>query len=89
MSLNSIIKRELEVAFSKHAQPVWVRIVKYLVIAAILYFLWGTSWLWIVLISVAILSIAIHLWYRYKTNAWTKSYRGWDYEKNKPGKKAL
>jgi len=38
MPLNKIIKRELEVAFSKHAQPVWIRISKYIVLAGIVYF---------------------------------------------------
>ena len=33
-----IIKRELEVAFSKHSQPAWFRVLKYIVIGSALYF---------------------------------------------------
>jgi hypothetical protein len=32
------LQREFEVAFSKHAQPIWFRIVKYIVIGLFVYF---------------------------------------------------
>jgi chromate transport protein ChrA len=81
--LKRALKRELEVAFSKHAQPVWFRIVKYIVIATLLYFFWGSPWLWITFLILLGPAIGLHLWYRHKTGGWTKSYGGWDYEKNK------
>jgi len=37
MPLPPIIKRELEVAFSKDAQPIWFRIVKYILIGTMVY----------------------------------------------------
>lgn len=83
MPLKHALKRELEVAFSKHAQPVWFRIVKYMIIITLVYFLWGSRWLWITLLILLGPSVALHLWYRHKTEGWTKSYGGWDYEKNK------
>jgi len=76
-------KRELEVAFSKHAQPLWLRVLKYTAIVCYFYFFWGTDWLWIVFSITMFLGLALHLWYRYKTKGWTKSFGGWDYEKNK------
>ncbi len=84
MSASKKIKRELEVAFSKHAQPVWFRILKYIVIVAGVYFFWGNPWFWPVVIVLLILSVCLHLWYRYKTEGWTRSYGAWSYEKNKP-----
>ncbi len=83
MPLKHALKRELEVAFSKHAQPVWFRIVKYIVIVTLLYFFWGSRWLWITFLILLGPAVALHLWYRHKTEGWTKSYGGWDYEKNK------
>ncbi len=41
MTFKEIIKREIEVAFSKDAQPVWFRVLKYIVLACLLYFFWG------------------------------------------------
>jgi hypothetical protein len=38
MKSSGIIKRELEVAFSKHSQPAWFRVLKYIVIGSVLYF---------------------------------------------------
>ncbi|MES1219002.1 MAG: hypothetical protein ABUT20_26075 [Bacteroidota bacterium] len=80
MPINKIIKRELEVAFSKHAQPVWFRIVKYILLALMFYFLWGTRLLWIILLSLFTIGFILHFWYRYKTKGWTKSYGMWKHE---------
>lgn len=77
------IRREIEVAFSKHSQPVWFRIVKYLVLGAVVYFLWGTNTLWIVLGILVVFSLTLHFWYRYKTKAWTQSYGMWKYHRGK------
>jgi hypothetical protein len=82
---NETIKRELEVAFSKHSQPVWFRILKYILIGGMLYFLWGSKLLWIILPILFILSLCLHFWYRYKTQGWTKSYGLWKYNKSKHG----
>ena len=82
--MNKAIKRELEVAFAKNAQPIWLRILKYLLLAALIYFLWGTQLLWIVLAILFVGGFSVHFWYRHKTKGWTKSYGAWDVEKNKP-----
>jgi hypothetical protein len=71
----------MEVAFSKQAQPVWFRIVKYILLGCILYFFWGTKTLWIILLTLFISAMLLHFWYRYKTKGWTKSYGLWKYDK--------
>jgi hypothetical protein len=81
MSFNKTIQREIEVAFSKHAQPVWFRILKYVLLAITCYFFW------IILIVLFVASLCLHFWYRYKTDGWTKSYGMWNYKKNKPKEK--
>ncbi|MHB1278678.1 MAG: hypothetical protein ACYC1Q_09780 [Bacteroidia bacterium] len=84
MNFSKTTKREFEVAFSKHAQPVWFRIVKYLVLTCFIYFFWSSPYFWTILSVFFLLGLLLHLWYRYKTAGWTKSYGGWDYEKNRP-----
>jgi hypothetical protein len=80
-SFNKIVKREMEVAFSKQAQPVWFRITKYVLLGCILYFFWGTKLLAIILLTLSAFSIFLHFWYRYKTSRWTKSYGLWKHDK--------
>lgn len=81
--MNKTIAREIEVALSKHSQPVWFRVVKYILIVAALYFLWNNPWLWIIFSVLFVFSLALHLWYRYKTKGWTQSYGMWKYFKSK------
>jgi hypothetical protein len=84
MSFTKIIKREIEVALSKHSQPAWFKILKYILLGLLLYFFWGSKLLWIILLTLFILAMFLHFWYRYKTRGWTKSYGMWDHDKNKP-----
>jgi hypothetical protein len=84
MTFKKAFKREVEVAFSKHAQPVWFRILKYILLACMVYFLWGSILLWILLSIMFIGGLSLHFWYRHQTQGWTRSYGLWDYDKNKP-----
>ncbi len=79
MQIEKVIKREIEVAVSKHSQPVWFRVFKYILLSLVIYFLWGTKLLWIVLSILFVFSLILHFWYRYKTKGWTKSYGMWKY----------
>ncbi|HEY5967367.1 MAG TPA: hypothetical protein VIU35_05280 [Chitinophagaceae bacterium] len=83
MALGKTIKRELEVAFSKHSQPIWFRILKYILLAVTLFFFWGTKLLWIILLITFAFAMLLHFWYRYKTNGWTKSYGLWKHDKDR------
>ena len=70
-------KREIEVAVSKHSQPVWFRITKWVLIIAHLYFFWGSEYLFPGFLVALVFSLALHFWYRYKTDGWKKSYVLW------------
>jgi len=83
MALNKTIKRELEVAFSKQSQPVWFRVLKYILLGCILFFFWGTKLLWIILLITFAFAMLLHFWYRYKTHGWTKSYGLWKHDKDR------
>ena len=80
MVIPKVIKRELEVAFSKDSQPVWFRIAKYILLISLFYFLWGSRWLWIIFGTLLVASLSLHFLYRYKTKGWTQSYGMWKYD---------
>jgi len=84
--MNPILQREIEVAFSKHTQPVWFRAAKWIVILGGMYFLRETGYMYWFLGIIFINGIAVHLLWRYKTEGWTRSWYGWNYELNKPKK---
>jgi len=83
MPHNKILKRELEVAFSRHSQPIWFRVLKYILLAAVLFLFWGSPLLWVILLSLFVVAMFLHFWYRYKTKAWTRDYGMWKHEKNR------
>ncbi len=83
MALNKTVRREIEVAFSKHAQPAWFKVVKYTVLITAFYFFRREKAFWTILVIVFILGLILHFWYRRETQGWTKSYGLWNYEKNK------
>ena len=72
--------RELEVAFDKHNQSTRVRILKYVVLAVLIWFYYESAYLWYGLIAAAVLSLSVHFFYRWKTKEWTKSFGGWKHE---------
>jgi hypothetical protein len=72
----------MEVAFSKNAQPAFVRIIKYLILGVVIYLLWGTKILTVILTTLISVALAVHFWYRYKTEGWTKSFGRWKFDKD-------
>jgi hypothetical protein len=86
MSFRKKIKREIEVAFSKHSQPVWFRISKYLLLLIFIFFFRSAATFWIILLIVLVMGLTLHFWYRYKTKGWTKSYGLWKHEEEILGK---
>jgi hypothetical protein len=84
--MNPILQREIEVAFSKHAQPVWFRVTKWIVFLGGLYLLRETSHIYWYFGAFITAGIAVHLLWRYKTDGWTRSWYGWNYQLNKPKK---
>ena len=80
MSFFKIMKREIEVAFSRHSQPIWFRILKYVLLIVTFYFFRQEKLFWIILLIVFVSGLALHLWYRYRTHGWTKSYGLWKHE---------
>ncbi|AQG80474.1 hypothetical protein [Spirosoma montaniterrae] len=83
--MNKVLQREFRVAFHRRSQPVWFRLVKYTVLTTLVYIFWHSTTFWGLFALAVVGGVGLHLFYRYKTNAWTRSYgRGlfrWDYDR--------
>jgi hypothetical protein len=71
------LRRELQVAFSPRAQPVWFRLIKWslLIVTTLRYrqhawFRYGIGF-------AVIGSASLHLFYRWKTQGWRRAWGGW------------
>jgi hypothetical protein len=77
-TLRTALRREVRVAFSRRAQPVWFRVVKWTVLL-VTFALWHdrpTYW-WTVLV-LFVPSVGLHLLYRHRTHRWTRAWGGWN-----------
>jgi len=72
------LRREARVAFSLRAQPLWFRILKWIVIIACVAAFHDHTWFWLVLAGCFATALAVHFLYRWKTRAWTRPWGGWD-----------
>jgi Ca2+-dependent lipid-binding protein len=76
--MNETIRRELQVAFSKKAQPVWFRIAKWVIFLAGCIALYSTGYLWFWIFGLLAVGLGVHMLYRWKTQAWTRPWGMWD-----------
>ena len=75
--LNPAIRRELRVAFSRHAQPVWLRIIKRMLVIPGIVLIHDRSWSWWTMAALAVAGTLVHFLYRRKTKVWTRAWGGW------------
>ena len=78
MSLAKALRREKRVALSRKAQPVWFRVVKWIVFLGVGVMLWGTGSFWWALLAALVLGVGLHLLWRWKTKGWTRPWGGWN-----------
>ena len=74
----SVIKKELRVAFSRKAQPVWFRIIKWVVFLSVTRRLRATKWFKVWIAGAVLAGLAVHFTYRWKTRGWTQPWGGWN-----------
>ena len=77
-TFNLALRREFRVAFSRRAQPVWFRIVKWSCILAGIAWFHDRRWFWWTLASLAVAGTLLHFFYRWKTRTWTRVWGGWN-----------
>lgn len=78
VSMRNAMKRELRVAFSRKAQPVWFRITKWIVIIGISALLWRKPTFWFWILGALGLGLTVHIVWRWQTKGWTRPWGGWD-----------
>lgn len=74
----SQLKREMRVALSRKAQPVWFRVVKWVVVVAVSVRYWRAPHFWLWLLGALAVSLTLHFFWRWKTKAWTQPWGGWN-----------
>ena len=72
------VQRELQVAFSPRAQPWWFRLIKWSVLIVVTARYRQRWWFPYVVVFASTGGISLHLFYRWKTQGWTRALGGWD-----------
>ena len=78
MTARKILRRELRVAFSRRAQPLWFRIVKWVVAISISVYLWRTRYFWWWILGGLVAGLTVHFIWMWKTKGWTQPWGGWN-----------
>ena len=71
------MRRETRVALSLRAQPLWFRLLKWVVIVTLGVLLWRTPWFWHFVVGGVIVGCIVHLVWRWGTHGWTRPWGGW------------
>jgi hypothetical protein len=77
-SARKAVRREVRVALSRRAQPIWFRILKWVILIVVGVMLWRTPYFWFCLLGALVLSLTLHFTWRWKTKGWTQPWGGWD-----------
>jgi hypothetical protein len=78
VTIRNGIRREMRVAFSRTAQPVWFRVLKWTVALGVSALLWRGPYFWAWILSALSLGVTVHLIWRWKTKGWTQAWGGWN-----------
>jgi hypothetical protein len=76
--MHPALRRELRVAFSLRAQPIWFRVIKWMVLLTLAALYWRAAWFWWLIGGLFVAGMALHMYYRHKTHRWTRAWGGWD-----------
>ncbi len=76
--MNTVIRKEVRVALSKKAQPVWFRLLKWAVIIPVTLLMASRGYFWPWILGALAFSLSLHFFYRYKTKGWTRPYGLWN-----------
>jgi hypothetical protein len=78
MSVREAVALEFRVAFSRNVQPVWVRVLKWIVIVSAVVYFRRAPYFWWPVLGVVCLAVGLHLLWRIKTRRWTQPWRDWN-----------
>ncbi|MBA3531652.1 MAG: hypothetical protein H0T73_07035 [Ardenticatenales bacterium] len=77
-SMKEVMEKELRVAFSRGAQPVWFRVLKWVLFISLTVALRRSATLRVWLLGGPLVGLVVHFIYRWKTAAWTQPWGGWE-----------
>jgi hypothetical protein len=66
MPFKRTLLREFEVAYSRKAQPLWFRLIKYVILGGLFICFWKSQLFLKIIAIIFILSLTVHFWVRYK-----------------------
>ena len=69
MSVRDALMLEARVAFSRKAQPIWFRVLKWAIAIGVCWYLWRDPHFWWWILAALGLAVAVHLVWRTKTNS--------------------
>ena len=75
---NAALRREFRVAFSRRAQPVWFRVLKWVGLLTAMGLWHDRPVFWPTLAVLTGAAFALHFFYRWKTRTWTRAWGGWN-----------
>jgi hypothetical protein len=78
VSVGKTLKREVRVAISRRAQPVWFRVLKWVILVGVSVLLWRGSYFWLWMVAALVVGLTVHSIWRWKTKGWTRPWGGWD-----------
>lgn len=76
--LTHTLRREARVALSRKAQPVWFRITKWMFLVLFIALFHDQPWFFWAFAGLTTAALLLHLFYRWKTDAWTRAWGGWN-----------
>lgn len=78
MSFIRTLKREVRIATSRKAQPVWFRLLKWVIIVALVARYWQSPTFWMWMVAALAVALVLHLVWRTRTKGWTQPWGGWN-----------
>ena len=78
MSVGKVLRREMRVALSRRAQPVWFRVLKWVIALGVGVLFWRQPYFWLWILAALSLALTVHFIWRWKTKGWTQPWGGWD-----------
>jgi hypothetical protein len=73
-----VVRREIRVAITRNPQRPAIRILKWVIIIALIAALWRTPSFWWWIVGAAALGFGGHFFWRWKTHGWTRPWGGWN-----------
>ena len=77
-TFTALVRRELRVALSPKAQPVWFRVLKWTALIAFTIRYHAAPWFCRAMAAALVTALGLHFFYRWKTRGWSQPWGGWN-----------